>query len=84
MSSAAKAELGGLFLNATNVVSIRNILHDMNHPQPPTPIKTDNTTSLGVITNTIKRKNTKDMDMRFHWVSDRMNQKKIVLMGPRT
>ena len=32
MSSAAEAELGGLFLNATNVVSIRNTLHDMNHP----------------------------------------------------
>ena len=83
MSSAAEAELGDLFLNATNVVSIRNTLHDMNHPQPPTPIKTDNTTALGVITNTIKRKRTKAMDMRFHWVSDRMNQKQLrVYWGP--
>ena len=32
MSSAAKAELGGLFLNATNVVSMRSILFDMSHP----------------------------------------------------
>ena len=66
MSSAAEAELGGLFLNATNVVSIRHTLHDMNHPQSPIPIKTDNTTVLGVITNSIKRKCTKAMDMRFH------------------
>ena len=63
MSSAAETELGGLFLNATNVVSIRNTLHDMNHPQPPTPIKTDNTTALGVLTNTTKRKRTKAIDM---------------------
>ena len=63
MSSAAETELGGLFLNATNVDSIRNTLHDMNRPQPPTPIKTDNTTTLGVITNTTKRKRTKAIDM---------------------
>ena len=44
MSSAAEAELGGLFLNATNVVSMRSILFDMGHPQLSTPIKTDNTT----------------------------------------
>ena len=83
MSSAAEAKLGGLFLNATNAVSIQNTLHDMNHPQPPIPIKTDNTTALGVITNTIKRKRTKAMDMRFHWVADRMNQKQLrVYWGP--
>ena len=84
MSSAAEAELGELFLNATNVVSIQNTLYDMNHPQPPTPIKTDNTTALCVITNIIKRKGTKAMDMRFHWVFDRINQKKLcVYWGPR-
>ena len=52
MSSAAEAELGALFLNVTNVESMRNILFDMVHPQPPTPIKTDNTTALGVVTKT--------------------------------
>ena len=58
ISSATEAELGALFLNATNVVSMRNILLDMGHSQPPTPIKTDNRTALGVVTNTIKRKRT--------------------------
>ena len=77
MSSVAEAELGNLFLNATNVVYIRNTLHDMNHTQPPIPIKTDNTTVLGVITKTIKRRSAKAMDMRSHWVSDRMNQKQL-------
>ena len=49
----------------------------MNHPQPPTPIKTDNTTTLGVITNTIKRKHAKAMNMCFHLASNRMNQKQL-------
>ena len=77
ISSAIEAELGGLFLNTTNVVSMRNTLFDMGHPQPPTPIKIDNTTSLGVVTNTIKRKRTKGMDMRFHWLTVRQNEKQL-------
>ena len=66
MPSTAEAELGELFLNPTNVVSIRNTLHEMNHPQSPIPIRTDNATALGVIAYTIKRKHTKAMDIRFH------------------
>ena len=38
---------------------------------PPTQIKTNNTTVLGVVTNTITRNRTKAMDMRFHWLTDR-------------
>ena len=66
MFSAAEAELGCLFLNATNVVSIRNILIDSGHAQPLTPNKIVNVTASGVVTNIIKRKRTKAMDMRFH------------------
>eukprot|EP00804_Cyclotella_cryptica_P003815 CCRYP_018931-RD/>CCRYP_018931-RD protein AED:0.34 eAED:0.34 QI:0/-1/0/1/-1/0/1/0/60 len=40
----------------------------MGHPQPPTPIQTDNSNALGVVTNTIQPKRTKAMDMRFHWL----------------
>ena len=47
----------------------------MGHHQPPTSIKTDNTTTLGDVTNTIKRKRTKSIDMIFYWVRDQMNQK---------
>ena len=48
MSSAAAAELGALFINAREAVHIRNILEEMGHPQPPTPIQTDNSTANGV------------------------------------
>ena len=73
MSSVGETEVSGLFLNVTKVVSIRNTLHDINHPQLPTPINTDNTTALGIAIKTIEHTRTKAMNMRFHWVTDRIN-----------
>ena len=74
MSSAAEAEVGALFINAKEAVHIRNILHEMGHPQPPTPIQTDNTTANNVINNKVQPKQLKAMDLRFHWLRDRMAQ----------
>jgi hypothetical protein len=75
MSSAAEAELGALYINAREVIPLRHLLLKMGHPQPPTPIQTDNSTALGVVNNTIQPKRTKAMDMRFHWLRCRINQK---------
>ena len=66
MSSATESELGGLFVNARETVHIRNILTEMGHPQPPTPIQTDNSTANGVVNNKVQPKRTKPMDMRFY------------------
>ena len=66
MSLAAEAELGGIYLNAREVVHLRQILEEMKHPQPKTPIQTNNTTAEGVINNKIQPKQTKAMDTRFH------------------
>jgi hypothetical protein len=71
MSSAAEAELGVLYINACEAVPCNTILHEMDHPQPPTPIQTDNSTALGVVTNNILPRRTKAMDMRFWWLHDR-------------
>ena len=49
MSSAAEAELGALYLNAKEAVYLQQILDDMGHPQPKTPIQIDKTTAEGVI-----------------------------------
>ena len=50
----------------------------MGHPQPPTPLQTDNSTAEGVVNNTVQPKRTKSMDMRFHWLRDRsVNQKQF-------
>jgi hypothetical protein len=68
MSSAAKAELGALYINAREAIPMRHLLKEMGHKQPPMPIQTDNSTVLGVITNNIQPHRTKAMDMQFHWL----------------
>ena len=64
-SSAAEAELGALFLNAREAKIIRLILIELGHPQPPTPIHIDNTTVVGIVNNTIKRRRSRSMEMRY-------------------
>ena len=53
-ASAAEAELGALFLNAQDAEVFRLVLAELGHPQPPTPIHIDNTTTVGIVNNTIK------------------------------
>ena len=78
MSSAAEAEIGALYTNARKGVEERNILKEMGHPQPPTPVQTDNSTAEGIINLRVQPKRTKAMDMRFHWLRDRgVNQKQF-------
>ena len=72
VASAAEAETGGLFLNGQEIVNLRHILISLNHPQPPTPLKTDNTTSTGFVHSNIKMKKSKAWDMRFHWLREKM------------
>eukprot|EP00804_Cyclotella_cryptica_P006269 CCRYP_010123-RA/>CCRYP_010123-RA protein AED:0.17 eAED:0.14 QI:0/0/0/1/1/1/4/0/941 len=75
MSSTAEAKLGALYINSREGIPLRHLLVKMGHPQPPTPIQTDNSTALGVVNNTIQPKRTKAMDMRFHWLRCCINQK---------
>jgi hypothetical protein len=42
----------------------------MGHPQPQTPIQTNNSTAEGEINNKIQPEQTKAMDMCFHWLCD--------------
>jgi hypothetical protein len=77
MSSAAEAEIGGLFHNAKDGTVLRITLHEMGHPQPPTPIATDNSTAAGIMNRTVKQQRSKAIDMRFYWVRDRVDQKQF-------
>ena len=74
MASAAEAEVGALYMNAQEAVPFRTCLIEMGHPQPATPLKTDNMTAKGIIAGTIKQKRSKAMDMRFYWLKDRYDQ----------
>ena len=77
MSSAAEAELGALYIMAREAIYIRTILAELGHKQPRTPIQTDNTTADAIVNNIVQPKQTKAMDMRFHWLRDRELQKQL-------
>ena len=74
LSSATEAELGALFLNGKEAAMLRTTLTDMGHPQPATPIQTDNACAAGICNDTVKQRRSKAMDMRFYWVRDRVQQ----------
>ena len=56
VSSAAEAELGGVFYNATQACAMCTTLTKMGHEQPPTPIVTDNMTASNLVNKKIKQR----------------------------
>ena len=70
MGSAAEAEVVALYLNAQEALPIWQCLIDMGHPQPATPMKTDNQTATGICNGTIKQRRSKAIDMRFYWLKN--------------
>jgi len=54
MSSATEAELGALYINAHKAIPKQQLLHEMGHPQPPTPMQANNSTALGVVNSNIQ------------------------------
>ena len=83
MSSAAEAELCALFINCHEDVPARITLEEMGHKQLPTPMKTDNTTALGVVNYSIVSKKWKSMDTRINWLRCREAQKNSGTIGIR-
>ena len=79
LSSATEAEMGALFYNAKDAAWLRTTLADLGHPQPPTPIQTDNACAAGIINDTVKQRRSKAIDMRFYWVRDRVRQNQFVV-----
>ena len=74
-SSAAEAELYALLLNTKEARIVRLTLAELGHPQPQTPIHIDNTTAVGIVNNTIKRKRSCAMEMRYFWLLDQETNK---------
>jgi hypothetical protein len=77
VASAAESEVGACFHNAQSVAPLRVTLTEVGHSQPPTPLRTDNSTAFGILNETIKQKRSKAMDMRYHWLTDRVRQKQF-------
>jgi hypothetical protein len=77
VASAAESEVGECFHNAQSDAPLRVTLTELGHTQPPTPLRTNNSTALGILNETIKQKRSKEMDMRYHWLTDRVRQKQF-------
>jgi hypothetical protein len=77
VASAAESEVGACFHNAQSGAPLRVTLTDLGHTQPPTPLRTDNSTAYGIVNETIKQKRSKAMDMRYHWLTDKVRQKQF-------
>jgi hypothetical protein len=77
VSSAAESEVGACFHNAQSGAPLRVTLTELGHTQPPAPLCTDNSTAFGILNETIKQKISKAMDMRYHWLTDRVCQKQF-------
>jgi hypothetical protein len=77
VASAAESEFGACFHNAQSGAPLRVTLAELGHIQPPTPLRTDNSTAFGILNETIKQKRSKAMDIRYHWLIDRVRQKQF-------
>jgi hypothetical protein len=77
VASTAESEVGACFHNAQSGAPLRVTLTELGHSQPPTPLRTDNSTAFGILNEAIKNKRSKAMDMRYHWLTDRVRQKQF-------
>jgi hypothetical protein len=77
VASVAESEVGACFHNAQSGAPLRVTLTELGHTQPPTPLRTDNSTTFGILNETIKQKLSKAMDMRYHWLTNRVRQKQF-------
>ena len=73
-SSTMETELGAFFVNSKLATQLQQMLAEMGHPQPSTPVQTNNSTAYGVVTHKIIPQEMKAMDMQFHWLHDKGQQ----------
>ena len=66
VSFVADEETAGVFRNAQMALPIRIVLQALNHPQPPTLIKTYNFTTNGFMHDNIHQRRSKSWDMRYY------------------
>ena len=59
VTSFAEAKTADVFFNVQTSLPIQTILNALNHPQLPTPIRTDKSSTNGFIHNNIHKKRSK-------------------------
>jgi hypothetical protein len=77
MTSAAEAKTAGVYGNAQESIACCISLHALGHPQPATPLKTDNSTSNSFVHANIKQRRSKTWDMQWNWLRDKDTLKQL-------
>ena len=80
VSSAAEAEIAGIFTNAEEAVPIRLNLKEMGHKQPPTESITNNQTACDIMNKACRQTISKAIDANYYWIRDRIAQKQFNLI----
>ena len=75
MSSAGETEAASSYLNCKAALPLRVALEEMGHPKPKTPVIVDNTSTQGLMNQTMTPKKSKQYDMRVNWLKCRDAQK---------
>ena len=68
LQGTKKYRYAALYINAQRIMESGTTLIDMGNPQPPTVLCTDIKTACGIITGTMKQKQSKAIDMQFNWL----------------
>ena len=55
VSSATEANVAALYRCAQELVPLRQACIELGHPQPATPMRTDNSTADGIMNGTVKK-----------------------------
>jgi hypothetical protein len=77
LASVAEAEIAACFYNTQEACAFQTTLETAGHPEPATPIQTNNSTADGILNATVKQKQSKAIDMCFYWLLDRIEQKQF-------
>jgi hypothetical protein len=77
MTSAAESETAGVYGNGQEIIACRISLLALGHPQPATPLKTDNSTSHSFAHANIKQRRSKTWDMRWNWLREKATHKQL-------
>jgi hypothetical protein len=73
-ASAGETEYASLFMAGQKACPLRQTLFDMGYPQQATIIPVDNTCAIGLANDVVKSRRSKSVDMRLHWIRDRVKQ----------
>lgn len=75
LCSSSECETGGVFFNCQDAIPIRFSLEALDHPQPATPVKTDNSVAFSFTHANIRQRKSKTWDMNWNWLRDKQTQK---------